>query len=80
MIKFVQPLSREKIDHILDVIAKRQGVTIRYIRPMSHGVHVIRVRKMRREPLDVAAFVRKVTARDDVVYIEMDRVVKHQRR
>jgi hypothetical protein len=77
IIKFTEEISDPSKQDFLEGLSQELGIPISYVRPMSGGAHVFRVE----EPSDeeqVSQALKRLNARNDVLYAEQDRIMRHQ--
>jgi len=77
MIKFAEPSTRSAVIKKLQTISEETAIKLVYVREMSGGAYVIKAQ----HHLSSSQFIRqmdKIRGRDDIEYIEVDRLLYHQ--
>ena len=60
-------------------LSKDAGTTLIYVRPVSVGGHVFECREIY-SPEEMRKVIERLTRRKDVIYVEEDRILRHQKR
>ncbi len=63
----------------LGKLSKDAGTALVYVRPVSVGAHVFECREID-SPEQLKKVVERLTRRKDVIYVEEDRILRHQKR
>ena len=79
IIKFKDGVRGPSTAAFVSKLSEDAGTVLIYLRPMSAGGHVFECREIYR-PEDLKKVVERLTRRKDVIYVEEDRVVRHQKR
>jgi len=75
IVKFRDPVFDPLRDGYLAALGDELGISLVYVRPMSAGVHVLRVLGAR-DGVDVSRAVDLMRERPECVYVEHDRLLK----
>lgn len=78
IIKFTEG-AYESSPAFLGKLSKDAGTALTYVRPVSVGGHVFECRKIY-SPEELKKVVERLTRRKDVIYVEEDRMLRHQKR
>ena len=76
IIKFTEG-AYESSPAFLGKLSKDAGTALTYLRPMSVGGHVFECREIY-SPEELKKVVERLTRRKDVIYVEEDRLLRHQ--
>lgn len=77
IIKFTEG-AYESSRAFLGKLSKDAGTALTYLRPVSVGGHVFECRDIYSTD-ELARVIQRLTKREDVVYVEPDRVLQHQK-
>ena len=77
IIKFTSRISDPSDQEFVESLSQDIGISLIYLRAMSGGAQVFRVKGPCSEK-QLSLALQRLTARDDVVYAEQDRVMRHQ--
>ncbi len=78
IIKFKDSVRGPSTAAFVSKLSEDAGTTLIYLRPMSVGGHVFECRDVYRSD-ELAEVIQRLTKRKDVVYVEQDRVLQHQK-
>jgi hypothetical protein len=78
IIKFTEG-AYESSPAFLGKLSKDAGTALVYVRPVSVGGHVFECREIY-SPEELNKVVERLTRRKDVLYVEEDRMLRHQKR
>ena len=79
MIKFSSSILDPSAPAYVAGLSRDAGAALVYVRPMSGGTHVFVVEGMS-SPDALTAAIKRLAQRSDVVYVEPDRIMRHQKR
>ncbi len=77
IIKFTEG-AYESSPAFLGKLSKDAGTALVYVRPVSVGGHVFECRDVYSSE-ELAEVIQRLTKRKDVVYVEQDRILQHQK-
>ena len=77
IIKFTEG-AYESSPAFLGKLSEDAGTALTYLRPMSVGGHVFECRNVYSSD-ELAEVIQRLTKRKDVVYVEQDRILQHQK-
>ena len=79
IIKFRESTANVTQAGFMATLSRDAGVPLEYLRPMSGGAHVLRASRPLRAD-EIADAIKRLSSRPDVVYVEPDRMMRHQPR
>ncbi len=78
IVKFRPAVAEPSAEAFVQTLSEDAGVRLVYVRAMSGGAHVFAVEgAVSRTQFD--QIIRRLEARPDIVYVEEDRILRHQR-
>ena len=77
IIKFMDAVADPSRPEFVKTLSQDAGVGLVYLRPVSGGAHVFRVESGAPPPV-LAEAIKRLAARRDIVYVEPDRLLRHQ--
>lgn len=77
IIKFSEPTIDPMRADFVEHLSRDAGVTLVYVRPMSGGAHLFRIEHLS-DKEQLAGAIKRLTKRTDILYVEPDRVLRHQ--
>lgn len=77
IIKFSEPTIDPTRADFVEHLSKDAGVPLVYLRPISGGAHLFRIERLADKD-QLAAVMKRLTKRTDILYVEPDRVLRHQ--
>ncbi len=77
IIKFKDSVREPSTAAFVSKLSEDAGTTLTYLRPMSVGGHVFECRGIY-SPEELKKVVERLTRRKDVIYVEEDRMMRHQ--
>ncbi|GMQ89996.1 MAG: hypothetical protein BMS9Abin10_0336 [Gammaproteobacteria bacterium] len=79
IVKFNPVVTDPSAPAYVAALSRDAGATLVYLRPMSGGAHVFVVEGISSAD-DLTAVIKRLGQRSDVIYVEADRIMRHQRR
>ena len=78
IIKFKDSVRGPSTAAFVSKLSEDAGTALTYLRPMSVGGHVFEIRDVYSSD-KLAEVIQRLTKRKDVVYVEQDRILQHQK-